>query len=97
MMRSVHGPAGVVARLERAVQGGAASGLARFVQCVHFGVGLAGALVRALSHDNPVIGHHAGADDRIGRRPPKTAARLLERPPHPPCIVYHLSWKSAST
>ena len=105
MMRSVQGPVRPVcdARLERAVERGAARALARFVERVHFGVRLAGALVRALADHDAIVGHDAGADHRIGRRAPEPAARVLERPPHPAQVVarvgavYHFSWNSAST
>jgi len=83
------GAAGVRARFERAVQRGAARGIARFVERVHFRVRLAGPLVRPLADHDAVVRHHARADERIGGGAPQPSAGMLDRPPHPPRVVYH--------
>ena len=84
------GPPGVRARLERAVQRRAASVRARLVERVDLRVRPAGEFVRALADHDAFVRDHARADDRVGRRPSEAAARMLDRPPHPPCVVYHL-------
>ena len=85
------GASGMRARFERAVQRGAAGGVARFVQRMDLGVRLAGALVRALPHHDAVVRHHARADERIGRGAPQSSAGMLDRPPHPSLVVYHFA------
>ena len=86
MIRSVQGPVRPVcdARFQRAVERGAAAPLACFVERVHLGVRLAGALVCAVADHDTFVGDHARADDRIRCRAPEAAPRLLERAPHPP-------------
>jgi hypothetical protein len=100
-------------RFERAVQRGAARCFARFVERMHFGMRLAGALVRPLADDDAVRRHDAGADDRVRRRPSEPAPRVLERTAHPSRIrvgprggsivtrrviqCHHFSWNNAST
>ena len=68
-----------------------------FFEGIHFSMRFAGALVRSLTKHHAVVRYDAGADDRVWRRPPKATARVLDRPPHPPFVVYHFSWNNAST
>jgi hypothetical protein len=99
--------AGVHARLERAVQRGAARTFPGLIERQHLRVRLSGPLVRSITHDDVLVGDDAGAYERIWRRAAEAAARELERPPHPPLIhlrqgfgghvLYHFSWNSAST
>jgi len=51
----------------------------------------AGALVRAVTYDDPFIGNDARANDRIRRRPAQAPTCVLQCPPHPPAVVYHFS------
>jgi hypothetical protein len=51
----------------------------------------AGELVRALAEHNSLVGDDACANDWIGRGSSEAATRLLDRPPHPPNVVYHFS------
>ena len=104
MIRSVHGPGRArcasTARACNTASRRAARSPASFER-VHFGVRLAGALVRAVADDDAFVGDDAGADERIRRRAAEPAARVLERPPHPPhvrlrhalrrIVVYHFS------
>ena len=55
----------VIARLQRAVEGGAACGGAGGRQRLDLGVRPAGTQVRALAHD-PAVAHDDGAHHRIG-------------------------------
>jgi hypothetical protein len=80
----------VHARLERAVQRGAARGGAGLFERVDLRVRLTRALVRALPDHHALVGDDARADDRIRRRPAEAAARVLDCPPHPSLVVYHL-------
>jgi hypothetical protein len=82
---------GVNTRLERAVKSGAPSVTAGFFERVHLGVRLARTLVRTLPEHHPFVRHDASAHHRVRRRPTKAAARVLERPLHPPFVVYHFS------
>jgi hypothetical protein len=52
---------------------------------------LAGALVGAVTDDDPFIGYDARANDRIRRRPAQATTCVLQCPPHPPAVVYHFS------
>ena len=79
----------VDARLERAVQRRSAGARSGLFEREHFGVRFAGALVRAVTDDDAVIGHDAGADDGVRRRAAEPTTSVLERPPHPPGVVYH--------
>jgi hypothetical protein len=81
----------VNARLERAVEGGAARVATRLFEGIHLGVRFTGALVRTLTEYDPVVRDDARANDGIRRRAAEAAARVLERPPHPPFVVYHFS------
>ena len=83
--------AGVDARLERAVERGAARIAPRLFERVHLGVRFTGALVCTLTEHDPFIRHDARPNDWIRRRAAEAAARVLERPPHPPFVVYHFS------
>jgi hypothetical protein len=103
------GPSGVRARLERAVERCSSCEFAGFCQRVNFRVRLAGAFMRAVADDNPLVGDDAGADDGIWRRTAQPTTRLLECAPHPPHIRlrafgararqvrHHFSWNKAST
>jgi hypothetical protein len=64
---------------------------------VYFRVRLTGTLVRALTEHHAFVRHDARTHDRIRRRATQATARVLERPPHPPFVVYHFSWNRAST
>jgi hypothetical protein len=57
----------------------------------------AGALVCALAKHHAFVRHDAGANDGVRRRAAEATPRVLERTPHPPFVVYHFSWNSAST
>ncbi|HEY5617038.1 MAG TPA: hypothetical protein VIK60_03795, partial [Vicinamibacterales bacterium] len=63
----------------------------RLLQREGFGMWLAGALVRTIADDDPLVGNDACADDRVRRGAAKAAARVLQCPPHPACVVYHFS------
>jgi hypothetical protein len=89
--------AGVDARLEGAIESGAARVASGFFESVYFSVWLAGALMRSLTEHHAVVRYDACADDRVWRRAPKAATRVLDRPPHPSLVVYHFSWNNAST
>jgi hypothetical protein len=52
---------------------------------------LAGSLVRALAEHDAFVRHDAGAHHGVGCRAAKPSARMLERAPHPPLVVYHFS------
>ncbi len=89
------GAAGMDARFERAVQRGAPCPLTGFLQRSHLGMGFAGAFMATVADDDAFRRDDTGADERVGGRPADGAARMLERPPHPPHVrapkrvVYH--------
>jgi hypothetical protein len=76
---------------------------------VNFRVRFAGAFMCAVADDDPLVCDDAGADDRVRRRTPEPATRLLECAPHPPQVRlrafgaparqvrHHFSWNNAST
>ena len=72
----------VRARLERAVQRGAARASAGLVQRVHLGVRFAGAMVIALADDDAVGRYDDRADERIGARAPEAAGGVKQRALH---------------
>ena len=65
------GAAGVAARLQCDISGGAVGVGTGLAQGMHFGVRLTGAQVKALAHDLAAVGNHA-AHARVGagRKPP---------------------------
>jgi hypothetical protein len=79
------------ARLEGAVQRGAACTRPRLFQREHLRVRFAGALVRAVTDNDPFIGNDARANYRIRRGPAQATTCVLQCPPHPPTVVYHFS------
>ena len=93
MIRSVHGPVLPVWTHGSSVQYSVAprASRPRLFERVHLGVRFAGALVRALTEHDPFVRHDARTNDGIRRRAAEAAARVLERPPHPPFVVYHFS------
>ena len=76
------GSAAMTARLERAVQRGAARVLARFVERHDLGVRLADATVVALADNDAVIRHDDRADERIRTRLSAAALGQLQRAIH---------------
>jgi hypothetical protein len=53
--------------------------------------------MRTIADDNAVGRDDAAADDRVGCCPTKSSFSVGQRPPHPPGVVYHFFWNSAST
>jgi hypothetical protein len=79
------------ARLERAVQRGAASLTAGLFEGIHLGMRFAGSLVRALAEHDAFVRHDTGAHYGVGCGASKAPACVLERTSHPPIVVYHFS------
>ncbi len=86
----------VAARLERAVQGGAAGAIAGFVERNRLCVRLADTPVISLPHDDAVTRHDHRADERIGTRAAAAALGQLQRAIHV-VAVYHFSSKRPLT
>src|SRR5687768_16663884 len=76
------GLAGVDARLEGAVHGGAARPRPGLGQRMDLGVGFPGALVRAVPQHDTLIVDHTCSDQRVWRRAAEAAPCMLESPPH---------------
>ena len=93
MMRSVHGPVRPVCEHGSSVQYSVAPRAAAPASSSAW-TSACGSPARSCApwptHD-AFVRDDAGADDRVRRRASETAARVLERPPHPPCVVYHFS------
>ena len=90
------GAAKMAARLERAVQRGAAGARSRLRQRPHFGVRLARALVVALPDHDAVRRHQHRANQRIRTGPAAAAGRVKQRALHV-VAIYHFSSNRPST
>ncbi len=91
------GSAGMRARLERAVQRGAARAIARHVERGDLGVRPARGQMRALTDHDAVARDDDGANDWIRAGAASAALRQEQRARHERAVVVHLSVKSAST
>jgi hypothetical protein len=81
----------VNARLERAVERGAARIASRLFKSIHLGVRLTRTFVGALAEHHAFVRYDACTHNRVRRRAAKPTARMLDRSPHPPFVVYHFS------
>jgi hypothetical protein len=76
---------------ERAVQCGTMGLSSGLFEGIHLRMRFTGSLVRTLPEHDAFVRHDAGAHHRVGRRAAEAPARVLERPSHPPLVVYHFS------
>src|SRR4029453_11558239 len=88
---------GVNTRLESAIESRSTSATAGLFERIDLGMRLTRAFMRTLAKHDALVRHGAGPDTGVRRRATEAAAPGLECPPHPPLVVYHFSWKSAST
>src|SRR3954468_2797293 len=95
--RARPGPSGMRARLERAIERGAARTLAGVLQCDDLGMRPARLLMRAASDDHAVVIHHERTNQRIGVGVPSPTLRQRDRLAHEIRVDYHFSSKSALT
>jgi hypothetical protein len=79
------------ARLESAIESGAARSRSSLFEREDLCMRFAGALVRAVTDHDPFISNDARANDRIRRGPAQATTCVLQCPPHPPAVVYHFS------
>ena len=90
----------MTARLERAIERGAASAVACLVQRGDLRMRSAGTQMRAAPDDHALVRNDDGTDDRVGRCPAQTALSEEERAFHERRVrasTHHFSVNSAST